>query len=180
MSNDLENPGGSSPWASTSPRVDRSTFSQAASDTASSPAPAQQQSPNPPKNGSPIANKFPPLSTDAPSASTAPNSADDDTNSPDLSEQLQSAQLGDPDYVGDHEPNQYHHHHHYQAQQYAAAQQRHGPARYQSAQRPQRPIPAYKLQAKITALERTGRKDPVLRFDVHVRQCSCVGFYEAC
>lgn len=26
----------------------------------------------------------------------------------------------------------------------------------------------YKLQAKITGLERTGRKDPILRFDVHV------------
>lgn len=28
--------------------------------------------------------------------------------------------------------------------------------------------PMYKLQAKITGLERTGRKDPILRFDVHV------------
>ncbi|KAI4197580.1 MAG: hypothetical protein LQ350_005813 [Teloschistes chrysophthalmus] len=28
-------------------------------------------------------------------------------------------------------------------------------------------LPQYKLQAKITSLERTGRKDPVLRFDVH-------------
>ncbi|RYO92898.1 hypothetical protein DL762_001389 [Monosporascus cannonballus] len=27
--------------------------------------------------------------------------------------------------------------------------------------------PQYKLQAKITGLERTGRKDPILRFDVH-------------
>ncbi|EFX05781.1 vacuolar protein sorting-associated protein vps17 [Grosmannia clavigera kw1407] len=35
---------------------------------------------------------------------------------------------------------------------------------------PQRlPQPKYKLQAKITALERTGRKDPILRFDVHIR-----------
>lgn len=30
--------------------------------------------------------------------------------------------------------------------------------------------PVFKLQAKITGLERTGRKDPILRFDVHVRQ----------
>ena len=29
-------------------------------------------------------------------------------------------------------------------------------------------LPQYKLQAKVTSLERTGRKDPVLRFDVHV------------
>lgn len=30
-----------------------------------------------------------------------------------------------------------------------------------------RPQPHYKLVAKITGLERTGRKDPILRFDVH-------------
>ena len=29
-------------------------------------------------------------------------------------------------------------------------------------------LPQYRLHAKITGLERTGRKDPVLRFDVHV------------
>ncbi|KAK6077500.1 PX domain-containing protein [Seiridium cupressi] len=35
-------------------------------------------------------------------------------------------------------------------------------------QQPRRPAqPQYKLQAKITGLERTGRKDPILRFDVH-------------
>ncbi|KAM0810499.1 hypothetical protein AB5N19_10848 [Seiridium cardinale] len=35
-------------------------------------------------------------------------------------------------------------------------------------QQPRRPTqPQYKLQAKITGLERTGRKDPILRFDVH-------------
>ncbi|KAI0541255.1 hypothetical protein GGR58DRAFT_498330 [Xylaria digitata] len=35
-------------------------------------------------------------------------------------------------------------------------------------QQPRRPPgPQYKLQAKITGLERTGKKDPVLRFDVH-------------
>lgn len=43
-------------------------------------------------------------------------------------------------------------------------------------QEPPAPEPAskpphsqFKLQAKITGLERTGKKDPVLRFDVHVR-----------
>ncbi|KAM7218141.1 putative vacuolar protein sorting-associated protein 17 [Rhypophila decipiens] len=35
-------------------------------------------------------------------------------------------------------------------------------------QQPRRPPqPQFKLQAKITGLERTGRKDPILRFDVH-------------
>ena len=173
VSNDLEQPGNSSPWASTSPQVDRSTFSQAPSDNYSSPVPIRQQSPGPQGNGSSIANKFPPVSTDLPSNSAALTPADDDSNSPDLSEQLQSAQLGDPDYLGDHEPSPYQQQQARQAQQYAAQQQRHSAARYQTGQRPQRPIPAYKLQAKITALERTGRKDPVLRFDVHVRHRLC-------
>lgn len=39
-------------------------------------------------------------------------------------------------------------------------------------QPPARRQPVFKLQAKITGLERTGRKDPILRFDVHVRQCA--------
>ncbi|KAI0399372.1 hypothetical protein F4802DRAFT_589866 [Xylaria palmicola] len=38
----------------------------------------------------------------------------------------------------------------------------------QQQQQPRRPPgPQYKLQAKITGLERTGKKDPILRFDVH-------------
>ncbi|KAI0509265.1 Vps5 C terminal like-domain-containing protein [Xylaria bambusicola] len=39
----------------------------------------------------------------------------------------------------------------------------------QQAQQPRRPPgPQYKLQAKITGLERTGKKDPVLRFDTNI------------
>ncbi|KAI9755966.1 MAG: Vacuolar protein sorting-associated protein 17 [Lichina confinis] len=43
------------------------------------------------------------------------------------------------------------------------------PQRYASASRPvnRAAAPQYKLQAKITGLERTGRKDLILRFDVH-------------
>lgn len=33
----------------------------------------------------------------------------------------------------------------------------------------QRQVQQYRLQAKVAALERLGRKDPVIRFDVHVR-----------
>jgi hypothetical protein len=46
-------------------------------------------------------------------------------------------------------------------------QMRPAAARYHSNKQ-HRPVPAYKLQAKVTALERTGRKDPVIRFDVYV------------
>lgn len=35
--------------------------------------------------------------------------------------------------------------------------------------RERRPQPLYKLSAKVTGLERNGRKDPILRFDVYVR-----------
>jgi len=38
----------------------------------------------------------------------------------------------------------------------------------QSQTTPQRPQVHYKLQAKVNGLERSGRKDPILRFDVHV------------
>ncbi|KAG5995947.1 hypothetical protein E4U54_002698 [Claviceps lovelessii] len=37
----------------------------------------------------------------------------------------------------------------------------------QQQQPPPQPRPQFRLQAKITGLERTGKKDPVLRFDVH-------------
>lgn len=36
-------------------------------------------------------------------------------------------------------------------------------------QAPRQTQPQFRLQAKITGLERTGKKDPILRFDVHVR-----------
>uniref|UniRef100_A0A8H7TW28 Uncharacterized protein n=1 Tax=Bionectria ochroleuca TaxID=29856 RepID=A0A8H7TW28_BIOOC len=43
------------------------------------------------------------------------------------------------------------------------------PAQDGQAQQPQKPAqPQHRLQAKITGLERTGKKDPVLRFDVYV------------
>lgn len=63
---------------------------------------------------------------------------------------------------------------HQQQQQAAQHPQRyHQTARgqqQQSQQHQQQPQQSsqYKLQAKITGLERTGRKDPILRFDVHV------------
>ncbi|KAI9804438.1 MAG: hypothetical protein M1825_001337 [Sarcosagium campestre] len=47
-------------------------------------------------------------------------------------------------------------------------EQRSQPQRYHGAARTRAPPPRYKLQAKITGLERTtGKKDPILRFDAH-------------
>lgn len=68
--------------------------------------------------------------------------------------------------------------HQWQHQQQQGDQQQRGPgeenrrpasARYHNVPQQQRQhMPQYKLQAKITGLERTGKKDPILRFDVHV------------
>ena len=54
-------------------------------------------------------------------------------------------------------------------QQQPGYQGRPQPARYQTGARAaQRNTPQYKLQTKITALERTGKKDIILRFDAQV------------
>lgn len=45
------------------------------------------------------------------------------------------------------------------------------PQRYHGT-RPQRQQQHYKLQAKVTGLERNGKKDPIIRFDVYVCQGS--------
>lgn len=50
---------------------------------------------------------------------------------------------------------------HHQASRQQHQQQQHH-------QQPPQHQPQYKLQAKITGLERTGKKDPILRFDVYV------------
>ncbi|KAK4696915.1 hypothetical protein P7C71_g1066, partial [Lecanoromycetidae sp. Uapishka_2] len=42
-----------------------------------------------------------------------------------------------------------------------------GPGRYHQGARPGQRPPQYKIQAKVTGLERTGKKDPAIRFDVH-------------
>ena len=58
-----------------------------------------------------------------------------------------------------------------QPRQSQSQQQRGAPNRYHGGANrnvQKQNLPQYKLQAKVTSLERTGRKDPVLRFDVHV------------
>jgi hypothetical protein len=140
ISNDSDIPADASPWGS--PRADRSTFpTSGTSEIPSSPLPGQVQS-----------------------AEGLGRGHEAEPQSPDLSAQLQSAQLGDPDYPEEQPPF---------AQQSPNAGQHlsQSPARYQTGLRQpnSRPAaPVYKIQAKITGLERTGKKDPVLRFDVHV------------
>jgi hypothetical protein len=138
MSNDLAEP---SPWGS--PHPDSNTFASAGqvTDVPSAPLPPHQQSPygNYQDTESGIAQ------------GAAPGEA---AGTP------QSAQAGET--ASSQQP---------QSTVNQQSPRSDGPARYQTgarqnAARP--PAPAYKLQGKITALERTGKKDPVLRFDVYV------------
>lgn len=139
-----DHPSGSSPWDS--PSAERTAFA-ASSNNDIPPAPL-------PPQGHPT--------DDADQTPESPRPQQPrDSSSPDLSERLQSAQLGDSDYAVEQSP-------------YSTEQPEHRsplPARYQTAARQHsRPAPAYRIQAKITGLERTGKKDPVLRFDVHVSE----------
>lgn len=138
ITNDPDHPTGTSPWAS--PRADREPFPASNNDIPSSPLPSQAQS-----------------TEDLTYARNGEN------QTPDISAQLQGAQLGDPDYPQ--EPQ-------FGAQQSPNAQQQQSatPAQFQTGARQtsRPPAPAYKIQGKITGLERTGKKDPILRFDIHV------------
>jgi hypothetical protein len=154
LPNDPDHPPGTSPWASSSPRPDRTSFPPPGSaDVIPSPLPSQRQSPY----GADHDREARP---DSPSPF---GGDDDDQRSRDLSDRLKSAHLGESDNVE--QPS-------YNAQQAQLTQNQkaHAPARYQTGarQNAKPSAPQYKLQAKITALERTGKKDPILRFDVHV------------
>ncbi|KAL3420068.1 PX domain-containing protein [Phlyctema vagabunda] len=158
-----DNPAGASPWGSSpapSPQHARTTFS-GASETPSSPTPYSAQS----FNGS-----YPQSDTMGGGSYTRPDSAGatsvTDTSSdgqrPDTADSVQSSAADHHDpFLGQEE--------HVPSHQYQPAPHREQPQRYHSTGRqPQAQQGSlYKLQAKITGLERTGKKDPILRFDVH-------------
>jgi hypothetical protein len=88
-------------------------------------------------------------------------------------------------------PEQQHQWQQYQAQQQHPQQAQHEAGQRPSGDEPRRPqsaryhgvppqqrqhAPNYKLQAKITGMERGGKKDPILKFDVYVCHLKlCVG-----
>lgn len=84
-----------------------------------------------------------------------------DVGSSGLPEQVQNAHISETGQPGEQQP------------------QSQGPARYQTGtkQNARQPAPAYRIQAKITGLERTGKKDPILRFDVHVSRIRARQWY---
>lgn len=146
--NDAEHPGGADPWAS-SPQHNRTSFGQPpTSDIPSSPLPPQ---------ASPYGESSEQYGYMGDrGAHQRPGTA---------SENGDHGQSQTPGQEGPQSPPQ---------QQQAPAQgqaehQRHGQPQRYHGNRQQQQRPQYKLQAKVTGLERTGRKDPILRFDVYVR-----------
>jgi FtsZ-interacting cell division protein ZipA len=137
---------GQSPWGSSSPRASRTSFAPP-EDPPSPSTPSRDQTIYQPQADSP-----PTTSSHVPPSGHEQHAEHEHIPPP--QSEVHSGQQSQPQ----------------QAQQ---PQQRPGAARYQAARQHRQP-PQYKLQAKITALERTGRKDPVLRFDVHVRKSTLV------
>ncbi|KAI1805269.1 vacuolar protein sorting-associated protein Vps17 [Daldinia bambusicola] len=142
---DDEHPAGASPWGSSppsSPRRNESTFSSLGNEP--SPSLPYQYPAGDSSNGfaheDPGVNAFGRPGT---ASSTASTPAYDPPEQPAPSEGQQEQPAGSE--AGQHQPVT--------------------PPKSQPQARPRGP--QYKLQAKITGLERTGRKDPILRFDVH-------------
>ncbi|KAL5041910.1 hypothetical protein BDW71DRAFT_211667 [Aspergillus fruticulosus] len=133
-----QDPAGASPWAS--PRATEATYPpSSASDIPSSPLPPHQ---------SPYD-----AAGDSQPAEAAEHKAPGvgDVGTPSLSERIQSSHIGETGYAAEQQPRSQ------------------VSPRYQTGarQNARQPAPVYKIQAKITGLERTGKKDPILRFDVH-------------
>ena len=168
LSNDLDHPAGSSPWQSSPHPTGRASYTSTTGNSrASSPiATSTHHGGQSGRTSQEYASEGDTLVQDDGeyAESEAPT---ENRGSPDLSTRLQSPPLTEQGF------DEHHYH-----QQYQASQQRHSSyhqqprsgmqARYQTGNRPRQNVPQYKLQAKITGLERTGRKDPILRFDVHV------------
>ncbi|GES58025.1 vacuolar protein sorting-associated protein vps17 [Aspergillus terreus] len=142
ISNDPDHPAGASPWGS--PRPGEVNFpASATSDIPPSPLPPHQ---------SPFDAESHPV--DGSQSETGHGIGG--TESPDLSERLQNSQLGDSGYSAD------------QPQSGAQQPPRSQPPAHAGTPQNSRPSgPVYKIQARITGLERPGKKDPILRFDIH-------------
>lgn len=151
--NDDGYPGGSSPWAS-SPQHNRTSFGQPpTSDLPSSPLP-------PP--ASPYgqdSEQYGYMGDNSQQNRPGTASTENGESYPAQQQQQQQQPSQDAPQLPQH-PN---------AQQ-QAPQPGQQPQRYHGT-RPQRQQQHYKFQAKVTGLERNGKKDPIIRFDVYVRSC---------
>lgn len=148
---DPDHPGGGDPWAS-SPKANRTSFGQApTSDIPSSPLPP---------HASPYGEHSDNYGyMDDPHAQPRPGTA---SESGEDAQQSQTSDVAPP--VQDAPAQQQGPQAPQQGQQQGSQPQRYHGQRSQQKQQQQH----YKLSAKVTALERNGKKDPILRFDVYV------------
>lgn len=154
VSSDSDALHGASPWGSSSPRANRSFPSP--SDPPDSPGPIRGHSYSQSQDSvpeSPYQPAAPSEASDSPALIADSHVSQQASYQSEAPQQSQSGPQDAQAQVAGQQQQQY--------------QQRQGAARYHTAKQ-QRPVAQYKLQAKVTALERTGRKDPVIRFDVHV------------
>lgn len=166
LPNDPDHPVGSSPWQSSPQPTSRQLTASEASSTPSSPlakhSPAAADSPQIDREGSDEEQRPGKSGGEYGQSLAGDTFADGETNG-----HTQTASSNDQAPPVMQQPPQSQQQ---QQQPGRQPQQRTAPNRYHgTAQRNQQrqPPPQYKLRAKITSLERTGRKDPVLRFDVH-------------
>ncbi|KAI1633967.1 hypothetical protein F4809DRAFT_652187 [Biscogniauxia mediterranea] len=176
---DDEHPAGPSPWGSSppaSPRRNESNFSSIG--TPSSPYQyGTQDSSNEFAQDDPGINAFGRPTTASSTGSTTmydPSQQSESSQEPVLGSEAGQGEQGQQGQQGQQEPPsaQEQSQSQVQAQPQAQSQPQGTPSGNGSAagqeQQARKPAgPQYKLQAKITGLERTGRKDPILRFDVH-------------
>jgi hypothetical protein len=161
--NDADNPAGASPWGSSPVASPRHVRNSSYGNSGEPPSPIPYN-PNQTSNGGFARDEATAGGYNRLESSIGTGSAtESDSHRPDTAEsthQVQSEQITS----GQQAPIQQHQQHRPEPQRY------HGGARQAQQQQQQQPQgPQYKLQAKITGLERTGRKDPIMRFDVHVR-----------
>jgi hypothetical protein len=143
--NDPDHPGGVDPWAS-------------------SPQHSRQSSGQPPINDIPSSPLPPQASPYGQGSEQYGYMGDQNTQSRPTTASENGDHPQQPQTPGQNAPQSPHPQ---QAQQQAPGQGQQ-PQRYHG-NRPQRTQQHYKLQAKVTGLERNGKKDPILRFDVYVR-----------
>ena len=167
LPNDPDHPVGSSPWQSSPQPTSRQFNASEVSSTPSSPlakhSPAAGDSPQIDRDGSEEEQKLVKSIEEGNQSLAGETLVDGETNG---HAQATSSNEQVPPVMQQPPQSQQ------QQQQVRQPQQRTAPNRYHGTgqRNQQRPnLPQYKLRAKITSLERTGRKDPVLRFDVHVR-----------
>lgn len=163
--NDADNPVGPSPWGNSpesSPRPNRTNFGALGSEPPpSSPFPFASQAGNNGLAAGPEEGGFGAGETNYTRPDTASTTS--------AAETAVEAQVGEPEpaEVPPTQPGQEDNQQQQPSQMPSEPVEERGPQ--DREQQIRRPLQSqYRLQAKITGLERAGRKDPILRFDVHV------------